>query len=214
MEVVMELLRIPGIEKQALMALFPLDPARSVKIGTLGPEGTSSEHIARMMLRCIGDPEGCEITLEETFERCMDALVDGDIDLALVPHAYSKINAFYMHPGLRPVSVFHGSTPEYGLATRPDFAFDEEVLRTDTVVSHPAPVPMLEHHVAGPVKVATVTSTSQAAGRVADGHYNIALTNEQAVEQYNLRFVQRFSRIPMTWTVFSRKKDGHDHRCA
>ncbi|MFF7263260.1 cupin domain-containing protein [Streptomyces sp. NPDC008159] len=42
-----------------------------------------------------------------------------------------------------------------------------------------------------------MTSTSQAAGRVADGHDNIALTNGQAVEQYNLRFVQRFSRIPL-----------------
>jgi prephenate decarboxylase len=209
-----ELVRISGSERKALAAFVASGATRSVRIGTLGPEGTSSEHVARLMWRCVGDPEDCEIVLRETFEQCLENLVDELVDLALVPHAYSNINTFYMHPGLRPVSVFHGSTPEYGLATRADFAFDEGMLRTDTVVSHPAPVPMLGHHIDGPVKVTTVTSTSQAAECVADGRYNIALTNEQAVEHYRLRFVRRFSRIPMTWTVFSRTKDGNGYASA
>ncbi|MFE0098933.1 hypothetical protein [Streptomyces sp. NPDC059009] len=207
----MEVVRIPGIEGRALRAVIPSGAARSVRIGTLGPGGTSSEHIAQLMLRCIGDPGGFDVVLKDTFEQCLGDLVGELIDLALVPHAYSNINAFYMHPALRPVSVFHGSTPEYGLATRVDFAFDEELLHTETVVTHPAPIPMLEHYIDGPVHIVTVTSTSQAAGHVADGRYNIALTNEQAVEQYNLKFVRRFSRIPMTWTVFSRRKAGDVH---
>ncbi|MFJ8659921.1 hypothetical protein [Streptomyces sp. NPDC093795] len=210
----MDTVRIPDSEKQALMALIPTDATQRVAIGTLGPKGTSSEHIARLMLHCVGDPESCRIVLKDTFEQCMDALVGARIDLALVPHAYSHINAFYMHPALEPVSLFHGSTPEYGLAARADFSFDEELLSTEVVATHPAPVPMLRHHFDRPVKLATVSSTSQAADHVASGLYNIALTNEQAVEEYNLKFVYRFSRIPMTWTVFARRKDLNDRGSA
>ncbi|MFF5785546.1 hypothetical protein ACFY8P_11330 [Streptomyces sp. NPDC012693] len=210
----METVRIPDSEKQALMALIPADATQRVAIGTLGPKGTSSEHIARLMLHSVGDPESCRIVLKDTFEQCMDALVGARIELALVPHAYSHINAFYMHPDLEPVSVFYGSTPEYGLAARADFPFREELLSTETVATHPAPIPMLQHHFDHPVKLATVSSTSQAADHVASGRYNIALTNEQAVEEYNLKFVYRFSRIPMTWTVFSRRKDLNDRGSA
>ncbi|MFF9779864.1 prephenate dehydratase domain-containing protein [Streptomyces sp. NPDC013978] len=206
----METLRISGDEKRALIALMGDGSQRSLKLGTLGPEGTSSEYVARLMTRLLGDRGRFGIVLEETFEHCMDALTEGRIDLALVPHAYAGINAFYMNPLLEPSIVFRGSTPEYGLAARSDFAFREELLFTDTVVTHPAPIPLLEYYFDRPVKLVTTTSTSQAAGQVADGLYNIAITNEQAARQHNLKFVYRFSPIPMTWTVFSKRieKEG------
>ncbi|MEU1277830.1 hypothetical protein [Streptomyces sp. NPDC005805] len=146
-----------------------------------------------------------DILLEDTYEKCMDALLAKEVDLALVAHAYHGINAFHMNPDLEPSVVFRGHTPEYGLAVRSDFAFDEELLSREPVVSHPAPIPLLRHHVDRPVTLVTVDSTSQAAGQVADGRYSIAITNEQAVRRHNLRFVRTFSRIPMTWTIFSRK---------
>lgn len=176
-----------------------------MKLGTLGPSGTSSEYIAQSMVRTLGNRDCFSIVLEKTYEQCMDALATGQVDLALVAHAYPKINAFYMNPILEPAIVFRGNTPEYGLATRLDFDFHEELLFSDTVVSHPAPVPLLQYHFGRPVQLATATSTSQAARDVADGRYNIAITNEQAVREHNLKFVYRFSHIPMTWTVFSRK---------
>lgn len=207
----METLRISGEEKRALIALVGDGSQHSVRLGTLGPEGTSSEYVARVMARLFGDRGRFDIVLEETFEHCMDALTEERIDLALVPHAYARINAFYMNPLLEPSIVFRGSTPEYGLAARSDFAFHEELLFTDTVVTHPAPIPLLEYYFDRPVKLVTTTSTSQAAGQVADGLYNIAITNEQAARQHNLKFVYRFSPIPMTWTVFSKRKDRDDH---
>jgi bacilysin biosynthesis protein BacA len=149
--------------------------------------------------------------LADTYELCIDALTQGHLDLVLVAHAYPNINAFYMNPGLEPAILFRGSTPEYGIATRSDFAFHEELLYTDTVVSHPATTPLPRYYFDRPVKLVTATSTSQAAGYVADGRYNIAITNEQAAKQHNLKFVYRFSRIPMTWTVFARRKDRNDH---
>ncbi|MEV8527256.1 MULTISPECIES: hypothetical protein [unclassified Streptomyces] len=202
-----EILQIPDIERRALNALVPVGSAPSVRLGTLGPEGTSSEYIAQLLARTLGDRGGFQILLENTYEQCANSLTGGRVDLVLVAHAYPKINAFYMNPGLEPAAVFRGSTPEYGLATRLNFAFREELLYRDTVVSHPAPVPLLGHHFDGPVKLAIADSTSQAAGSVADGRYNIAITNERAVEQHSLKFVYKFSRIPMTWTVFSRRKD-------
>ncbi|MGW4565442.1 hypothetical protein ACWEN3_24455 [Streptomyces sp. NPDC004561] len=207
----MEILQIPDMESRAFNALIPADSARSITLGTLGPEGTSSEYIARAMSRALGARGGFRILLENTYEQCVESLTEKRVDLVLVAHAYPGINAFYMNPELKPALVFRGSTPEYGLATRTDFAYHEELLYSDTVVSHPAPIPLLHHHFQRPVNLVTATSTSQAAGDVADGRYNIAITNEEAVKQHNLKFVYKFARIPMTWTVFSRRKDRDDH---
>ncbi|MFK0259470.1 hypothetical protein [Streptomyces sp. NPDC090445] len=195
------------MERRALDALIPADPEKSVKLGTLGPRGTSSEYIAQSMSHSLGDRGSLRIVLKDTYEGCMEALSEGQVDLALVAHAYPRINAFYMNPRLEPAIVFRGNTPEYGLATRSDFDFDEDMLFRETVVSHPAPVPLLRYHFDRTVHVATSNSTSQAARDVADGRYDIAITNAQAARQHNLKFVYKFSRIPMTWTVFSRKAD-------
>ncbi|MFG2747876.1 type 2 periplasmic-binding domain-containing protein [Streptomyces xanthophaeus] len=201
----MEILQLPDMEWRALDALVPADPEKSLRLGTLGPRGTSSEYIAQSMSSILRDRGPFEIVLNDTYEGCMEALSKGQVDLALVAHAYQKINAFYMNPRLEPAIVFRGHTPEYGLATRADFEFREEMLFKETIVSHPAPVPLLRYHFEHEVQVDTSNSTSQAARDVADGLYDIAITNEQAVRQHNLKFVYKFSRIPMTWTVFSRR---------
>jgi prephenate decarboxylase len=206
----MTIVKIPDVEIESLLSLLSVGPAYPVRLGTLGPEGTSSEYIAQSVSDCIGGNQGFKIDLSDTFEQCLDALTDDRLDLVLVPHAYSNINIFYMHPGLTPALVFRGSTPEYGLATRSGFAFEEELLYSDTVVSHPAPIPLLRYYFDRPISVALAASTSQAASEVASGRHNIALTNEQAARQYDLKFVYRFSRIPMTWTVFSKRRDHDD----
>jgi bacilysin biosynthesis protein BacA len=203
----MEILRIPDVERQELIARIPGEEQRCLQLGTLGPAGTSSEYVARMMSRSVADGGRLRIVLEDTYERCVDALTEGRLDLVLVAHAYPGINAFYMHPGLEPASVFRGCTPEYGLAIRDDFAFREELLDSETVVSHPAPIPLLRYHLGRPLHMATVDSTSQAACDVADGRYNVAITNEEAARQHHLKFVYKFDRIPMTWTVFARRND-------
>ncbi|MFI1281298.1 hypothetical protein ACH4U5_11165 [Streptomyces sp. NPDC020858] len=203
----MEILQLPDMEWRAFDALVPADPEKSLRLATLGPRGTSSEYVAQSMSRILRDRGPLQIVLEDTYEACMEALSEGQVDLALVAHAYQKINAFYMNPRLEPAIVFRGHTPEYGLATRSDFEFREEMLFKETIVSHPAPVPLLRYHFDQAVQVDTSNSTSQAACDVADGRYDIAITNEQAVRQHNLKFVYKFSRIPMTWTVFSRRAD-------
>ncbi|GGU22303.1 hypothetical protein ACH4HG_38200 [Streptomyces coeruleorubidus] len=203
----MEILRIPDVERQELIARIPDDESGSLQLGTLGPAGTSSEYVAQMMSHCVADGARLRIVLEDTYERCMDALTESRVDLVLVAHAYPGINAFYMHPGLEPAIVFRGSTPEYGLAIRDDFVFREELLESETVVSHPAPIPLVRYHLGRPLQMATADSTSQAACDVADGRYNVAITNEEAARQHHLKFVYKFSRIPMTWTVFARRKD-------
>lgn len=106
-----EILRIPDVERQELIARIPGDERRSLKLGTLGPAGTSSEYVAQMMSRSVANGARLRIVLEDTYEACVDALTESRIDLVLVAHAYPGINAFYMHPGLEPAIVFRGSTP-------------------------------------------------------------------------------------------------------
>ncbi|MFE3862304.1 hypothetical protein ACFXPT_17975 [Streptomyces goshikiensis] len=133
----MEILQISESERRVFDALIPAGSAKSVKLGTLGPKGTSSEYIAQSMARSIGGRDALRIVLESTYEQCMTALAGGQVDLALVAHAYPKINAFYMNPLLEPAIVFRGNTPEYGLATRPDFEFSGSSVKRSSRTPRP-----------------------------------------------------------------------------
>jgi Prephenate dehydratase len=65
------------------------------KVGTLGPQGTSSEqaaiHFVQKTLRGKGT-----IVLKDTFEEVFTDLTEGTVDYAIVPVAYPGINQFYM----------------------------------------------------------------------------------------------------------------------
>ncbi|WP_411343387.1 bacilysin biosynthesis protein BacA [Paenibacillus sp. WLX1005] len=174
------------------------------RIGTLGPSGTSSEYAASLFSFHYLANQGIrsELLLYDTFEQCMEKLEAGLLDYVIVPHAYGGINDFYMRKNISLIQLFRCDTPLYGLAVRQDFEFHPSMLASEPVVSHPAPINLLKYFLGTSAHIETVTSTSVAARLVAEGVYNIALTNQIAMQQHGLNFACEFKAIPMSWSVF------------
>ncbi len=180
-------------------------------VGTLGPSGSSSEAATQFLLGSFFEQYEANVTLYDSFEMCLDTLGTGDIDAAVVPHAYPKINLFYMNPNLELTYMFRMDTPMYGLAARHDYVFHEEALTNEIVLSHPAPVSLMDFYCAPkikekPIQYKLISSTSKAAQLVAEGHYNLALTNWNAIQTYNLTFVMTFEPIRMSWSMFTKRR--------
>lgn len=188
-----------------LSASMSTSQAPMLRIGTLGPVGTSSEQAANYAIEHLYPNRACELSLLDSFESCIEELLTEKLDAVIVPHAYPKINDFYMHPELVVDEIFRADTPLYGLAVRDDFEFDEAMLDSEVIVSHPAPVPLIQYYLHRDPSIKLVSSTSEAARQVRDFETNLAVTNQQAADVYGLKFVKQFKRIPMSWTVFQKE---------
>ncbi|MDT0549339.1 type 2 periplasmic-binding domain-containing protein [Streptomyces lonegramiae] len=177
-------------------------PAGPPAIGTLGPEGTSSEQAARLLgTRLPGEPP---IVLRATYEQALEDLTAGTVSHVVVANAYRDIHPFYMADDIALASIFVMDTPLYGIAQRADGG---PLSDHPSVVTHPSPRPLLDqllpptHQLSD---VSTADSTSQAAQAVAEGRYDLALTTEPAATRHGLRFISRLRPIRMVWSVFVR----------
>jgi|GEM_PF-3975632 len=72
----------------------------SLRISTLGPEGTSSEHASSYFLKLLNIKDTSNIITRPSFEDACDDVVSGITDMFVVANAYSKIDAFYMNQDL------------------------------------------------------------------------------------------------------------------
>ncbi|WP_326813240.1 hypothetical protein OIE62_41395 (plasmid) [Streptomyces scopuliridis] len=171
-------------------------------IGTLGPEGTSSEQAARLLRTRF--PDGPPIVLRTTYEQALEDLKAGTVSHVVVANAYRDIHHFYMADDIALASVFVMDTPLYGIARRADGGPLPDRPR---VVTHPSPRPLVDQLLPAPYQlpeVATADSTSQAAQAVAERRYDLALTTEPAATRHGLRFISRLRPIRMVWSVFVR----------
>ncbi|MFE6946453.1 type 2 periplasmic-binding domain-containing protein [Streptomyces chartreusis] len=177
-------------------------PAGPSAIGTLGPEGTSSEQAARLLRsRLPGIPP---IVLRPTYEQALEDVTAGTVSHVVVANAYRDIHHFYMADEISLASIFVMDTPLYGIARRSD---GSPLSNHPSVVTHPSPRPLLDQLIPATYqlsKVATVDSTSQAAQAVAERRYDLALTTEPAASLHGLRFISRLRPIRMVWSVFIR----------
>jgi len=194
--------------KFAMEFCYPNNNKKTLKVGTLGPKDTSSEHTLNYL---INQWQSYDISvtshLFNTFTESKEALLQEQIDLALVPHAYERINDFYMEPNLGLGLIFTYPTPIYGLAKRKN---DNLVLNNCTIVTHPAPLPLLPYLLPDSlnqnnIKVELVNSTSLAAIQVKEGIADLAITNETALEDNNLEFITQYGKINMSWSIFYKK---------
>ncbi|TLQ47177.1 type 2 periplasmic-binding domain-containing protein [Streptomyces marianii] len=173
-------------------------------VGTLGPQGTSSEAAARHFIRLSGsDRSQPPIHLFDTYEEAGAALRDGQVTHVIVANAYSAVNQFYMDPGLALTHVFVMDTPLYGIAVPPNAAVPD----SPTIATHPAPEPIISQllprrHTT--YKVIHSTSTSAAAQAVTDGTADLALTTVPSAELHGLEFISDTRPILMVWSVFVR----------
>ncbi|WP_168465564.1 LysR family transcriptional regulator [Aphanizomenon sp. UHCC 0183] len=185
--------------------------SKTLTLGTLGPSGTSSEAALKYLISQIEQEKIKEINvlvkLFDSFIDLQQALKNEQVDLALVPHAYERINEFYMQPKFDLGFIFVCPTPVYGLAKRKDQEF--KVIGSK-IVTHPAPLPLLSEllplqYSPQEMTVELVNSTSVAAKQVHQGLADLAITNEKARQYYDLEFVSIYGTIPMSWSVFYKK---------
>jgi hypothetical protein len=180
---------------------------RELVLGTLGPAGTSS-HAAALILKermAELDPGGSlHLRLSARFTEVLTALLDGSIDLALVPSAYHGATAFHWHPRLRLLLHFASSTPDYGLVLRPGGRLPNGRTPTVAVMDEVRVVlddlwPRVQPE--GPVVVAA-RSTAHAAQLLVDGSVDVALTNDSTRQQLGLDWVTSRPGVPVVWMVF------------
>lgn len=173
-------------------------------VGTLGPQGTSSEAAARHFIRLSGsDSSQPPIHLFGTYEEAGAALRGGQVTHLIVANAYSAVNQFYMDSDLQLANVFVMDTPLYGIAA----PCDSVVPDSPTIATHPAPEPIIGQLLpAGHAtyKVIHSASTSAAAQAVIDGTADLALTTVPSAELLGLEFISDTRPILMVWSVFTR----------
>lgn len=188
---------------------YSIPSSKTIIIGTLGPSGTSSEEALNYVVSQLQNEQiTVSVQLFDNFSALAEKLLNKQIDLALVPHAYDKINEFYMEPKFDLGLIFTYPTPIYGLAKRKDTELD---FNGSKIVSHPAPLPLLSKLLPisldrAEIEVELVNSTSAAAILVKEGLADFAITNEKALNFYDLEFVSTYGRIPMSWSIFHNKK--------
>lgn len=182
-----------------------------IRFATLGPPGTSSEYVTLKLCNSM-QADYKKITLFNTYEDAFNAVKKGISDVVIVANAYSKINNFYMDSDIELLATFIENTPPYGIAVRK--VFNIETLKKATsikIASHPAPTKKLDYYKDGIFEEKTfeidlLESTSQAAKSVQDGIHDYCLTNANAVEMYDLKFISKQTDISMVWSIFGEIK--------
>ena len=179
--------------------------AGMLHVATLGPAGTSSEGAANYLVEKLKKELGLpgKVTLYESFESAADAVLTGRESATLVANAYANIHRTYMEPRLKLAGAFIRNTPPYGIAAADKVPIPLEV----RITTHPAPLPLIQELLPPAFllkEIIAVSSTSEAARRVAERKVDLALTNESSALQYHLRFVSSTRPIEMLWSVFVR----------
>ncbi|MFE9426922.1 hypothetical protein ACFYNO_28605 [Kitasatospora sp. NPDC006697] len=178
------------------------------RLGTLGPEGTSSDVTARY----LAERFDLRLALLGSFDEVLDELVRGGIDSALVPSASQGITRFHWHPAVRLQAFFPHPTPEYGIAlprTAAGPPAGEGPVRVATIWE----VRRVYHEVvpaalAGrPVDWVDAASTQHAAELLAAGQADLAVTNSSGVAAHGLRWLARRPGAEIVWTVFGGPED-------
>jgi bacilysin biosynthesis protein BacA len=187
------------------------DKRLPLRVGTLGPNGTSSEQAAMHFLEKTSVPKNKKnIILYDTFNEVLEALVKNKITLAIVPNAYDRVNEFYINPNTELVELFVHDTPPYGLVKRKK---EKIPVETCKIATHPAPIKLVDLFINKLRKkphnynVQLVNSTSMAAKMVKDGSADLAITNEIAARNYELEMVALYGKIKMSWSVFVKRME-------
>ncbi|WP_434594140.1 hypothetical protein [Streptomyces sp. A5-4] len=171
-------------------------------LGTLGPDGTSSQLAARF----LAQQHGLSVELFDTFDEVLAQLVDRKVDFALVPSAYQGLTRFHWHRDLRLQAFFPQATPEYGIAApaAPGAATGDgpvtvaamwEVRR---IYAEVVPAALRDRE----VRWVDAASTQHAAEIVAAGGAELAVTNAPGVRLHGLRWVATRPGAEILWTLF------------
>jgi hypothetical protein len=166
---------------------------RGLKLHTLGPPGTNCEAAAHFYLRQRGDQAG-DVLLYETLEKAVVGMLADPRDSALLGCVvYPQLNEIVFR-NLAAMSLrdcFVMPTYPMVLASRDDAP-------VSTVISHPAPVHLLDGR---NVTIILANSNSAAAIACASGKSDACITTSVAAEAWNLRILEDFGPVPMGFSI-------------
>jgi len=177
------------------------------RLGTLGPEGTTSHHIAVWLLELVGSarPRSLQLELYPSFPEVLAAIESDKIELALVPSAFAGATEFHWSPCLRLLLHFARATPAYGLAyseTVPAQGSEVVVAALPEVRRLLADLRTDALRAASP-RWLDAQSTVEAARMAADGRADFAITNEFGRRVANLTWLSARAGPQIVWMVFA-----------
>ncbi|WP_306317847.1 MULTISPECIES: hypothetical protein [unclassified Streptomyces] len=197
--------RIPG---------SPLLRPGTVRIGTLGPEGTTSMVAIERLGHRLAHLGGADVrpVPYDTFDGLLTEVgTRGGPPYALVPGAAECATKFFWSPRLCLDATFSTPTPAYGIATR-DRRLREGPLHLATLHETRSLVELLDGHEGGrggfEIVWVPAESTLHAAQLVAAGHADAAITNEPGCAAHQLTFQVSRPGAAMVWMVFGPAAPG------
>jgi prephenate dehydratase len=168
------------------------------RLHTLGPAGTNCEAAARYWLNERGEPPDC-IVLHDTLEQAVVGVLQepkGGILLGCIvyPRLHEIVFRNLARMSLRECFVY----PTHSMVLACSRAVAVSGMHIATVVSHPAPVDLLEGL---DVQILSADSNSQAASRCARGETDGCITTIVAAQANGLHVVKDFGPVAMGYSI-------------
>ncbi|WP_297430071.1 hypothetical protein [Clostridium sp.] len=186
----------------------------SIKIGTLGPNGTSSEQALKYLISNIANYNNkvqFENHLMNSFGNVYESLNEGLIRYALIPTAYERITDFFWNNNFTNNLNFIFPTPEYGLVCKNNYRSIRN--RKTKVACCPAVENIIEYlsngelH-DGQIERVKTNSTTEAVISLINNDVDLAITNKTSFELYSdkdIKFISKTYTANIVWTLFKRK---------
>lgn len=198
----------PILWEPARIPHSPLLRPGILRVGTLGPQGTTSMVALDRLghrLAHLGGPDVHAVPYD-SFEELLAAVSSGGgPSYALVPAAAECATRFFWSPRLRLDATFSTPTPQYGIAARPP-GLREGILRLATLHETRRLVELLDGAEGGrggyDIAWVPAESTIHAAQLVAEGRADAAITNEPGRAAHRLSFQVSRPGVPMVWLIF------------
>ncbi|WP_150266629.1 hypothetical protein [Paenibacillus tepidiphilus] len=178
---------------------------KTVRLGTMGPEQTSSAQVAQFLSGIIKENYACDsiqLSLENNFDRVLESLHGNRTNLILVPNAYEKIKDIYWNGQIRFLSVFLKATTDYGIAGNTANCLSEK--RRFQIASCSAVDTLVDQLLPGiEYEIIDVYSTAAAAECVKNNKADLAITNVKSAAAYELSFCSPIFHAKIPWSLFT-----------
>lgn len=172
-----------------------------LKIATLGPIGTSCDHTLEVLADGLRQEEPKKVLLDN-FEEVYAVLQSGDVDMAMVPSAYTNATKFYWSSEFQLAGTLVSKTPDYF------YAVGRNQKSIDTIATCKPVEHLLDGELSSELPdsydVLLANSTVESAKKVAEGKADACITNLNGLNHYQLTEVKRLSGVDMVWSFFRR----------
>ncbi len=188
----------------------------TVRIGTLGPNGTSSEQALKYLIANI---ENCNHKIEfkkylmNNFTSVYESLDNGLINYALIPTAYERITDFFWNNNFINNLNFIFPTPEYGMVCKNSYKPISN--RKIKVACCPAVENIIGYLSEGELQEEQIervktNSTTEAVICLINNDVDLAVTNKTSFELYadrEIKFISKTYNTTIVWALFKRKEN-------